>query len=385
MSFFKHGVLIERAATTATSTGTLTLTASSRTFQQLTGTSNHTVVLPNATTLSIGQKYVLQNRSTGTLTVQASGGAFLASVLPNSERSFQVQNISTAAGVWDITTGAAGAQDTPLRMYGAPTPSALLHFAPSNIRRPDGTALILAPVNSQTPSVVASTVNMQTQETTGTTFDITWPTSTIGQYRRLAFVVKSDGTIVGTFSEEEGSVGALPDPGEIYDPSGEPLGYVDLEATAVTPAFKTAGSATDVVQNTVNGIPRIFNVVSRGAGGGFAGSDTIENEESEPTPITGMVLNSAAMSSALVHYTIRRVTDSEERVETCLEMVSFLPVTGTWERVPLGVGPHLSGVTLTITAGQYYYISDEITGTPIIELIEFRVYPLGSGLPGGSL
>ena len=60
-------------ATTATSAGTLTLTATSGMNQFFTGTTTHTVVLPVTSTLALGQMYVIYNNSTGSITVQSSG------------------------------------------------------------------------------------------------------------------------------------------------------------------------------------------------------------------------------------------------------------------------------------------------------------------------
>jgi hypothetical protein len=94
---------------TATAAGTTTLTAASAQFQQFTGTTTQTVVLPNATTLSNGASFVIANRSTGAVTVNANGGGLVISVAANTQTTVTQLNNSSAAGVWDATTsGSSG-------------------------------------------------------------------------------------------------------------------------------------------------------------------------------------------------------------------------------------------------------------------------------------
>jgi hypothetical protein len=100
--------LIENITSTATAGGTTTLTVSSTYFQQFTGTSAQTVVLPNATTLTIGQAFYITNRSTGYVTVNKNGGSLAVLMAPNSQTIMTVSDISSAAGIWDSSYGVAG-------------------------------------------------------------------------------------------------------------------------------------------------------------------------------------------------------------------------------------------------------------------------------------
>jgi hypothetical protein len=59
--------------TTATAAGTTTLTVGSNQVQFFTGTTTQTVALPVASTLVLGQTFLIVNRSTGVVTVQSSG------------------------------------------------------------------------------------------------------------------------------------------------------------------------------------------------------------------------------------------------------------------------------------------------------------------------
>lgn len=109
-TYFKLGNLVEGTDSTATSGGTLALSVSSKTFQRLTGTANHTVTLPDATTLKIGRRFSIKNRSTGTVTVNAFGGSLVASLAANTQRDFVVSDVSTAAGMWELAgdSGSSG-------------------------------------------------------------------------------------------------------------------------------------------------------------------------------------------------------------------------------------------------------------------------------------
>jgi hypothetical protein len=95
--------IVENLTSTPTSAGTLTLTSASSGIQQLTGSTTHTVVMPNATTLPVGTSYQVLNRSSGAVAVQANGGGLLQSMAGNSIMFMFLTNNSTAAGVWDLT------------------------------------------------------------------------------------------------------------------------------------------------------------------------------------------------------------------------------------------------------------------------------------------
>lgn len=87
---------------TATAAGTTTLSVSSNTLQFFTGSSTQTILLPNVTTLIVGRRFEIHNNSTGTLTVQTSGGSTISTILGNT--TFVYTCISTGSdviGSWD--------------------------------------------------------------------------------------------------------------------------------------------------------------------------------------------------------------------------------------------------------------------------------------------
>lgn len=94
--------IIENLSSTTTAAGTTTLTVSSSKMQVFTGTTTQTMVLPNATTLTVGHTFTVHNQSTGAITVQTNGGATLKVVPAESDADFMVTNVGTSAGSWEV-------------------------------------------------------------------------------------------------------------------------------------------------------------------------------------------------------------------------------------------------------------------------------------------
>lgn len=156
----------------------------------------------------------------------------------------------------------------PLRLYASNPSDALLNIAPQEIQLADGIGKSAPPNSSTIPTVVASTLNFQTGATTGATFSgFTLPTSTIGYFRRVGFTLLASGTIQVIFTAEASSLGAVANPGTVFVKGSIPIGWVDIVATAAT-AFKTAGSATSIIENSVSGTSTIHVFGSGGSGSG---------------------------------------------------------------------------------------------------------------------
>jgi hypothetical protein len=100
MSNWKLGKIQYGFLETATSAGTLVLVFGSKQYQVLTGTQNHTVQLPDATTMGAGESFVIVNVSTGIITVNNNGAVLQASVAAGTTSEFIVTDVSTANGVW---------------------------------------------------------------------------------------------------------------------------------------------------------------------------------------------------------------------------------------------------------------------------------------------
>ena len=107
-TYIKPPALIEGFSEIATSAGTTTLTKDSQTNQFFTGTSTQTVVLPSALTIPLGRAFLIQNKSTGALTVNSNGGALLTTVEPDTQIRVTVTNVGSAAGIWNVSTSGGG-------------------------------------------------------------------------------------------------------------------------------------------------------------------------------------------------------------------------------------------------------------------------------------
>jgi hypothetical protein len=102
-------------ASTATATGTTTLTVASARTQRFSGVTTQTCVLPVVTTLANGFEFVIFNDSTGAVTVQSSGGntiTTLAAAVGGANRGgwgrFICVDITAGTGVasWSYLSGA---------------------------------------------------------------------------------------------------------------------------------------------------------------------------------------------------------------------------------------------------------------------------------------
>lgn len=90
-------------ASTATAGATTTLVVGDAQQQFFTGTSTQTVVLPVTSTLAKGYYYNIKNNSTGTVTVQSSGGNTVQTMAANSFAKFTVIDTGhTTAADWDV-------------------------------------------------------------------------------------------------------------------------------------------------------------------------------------------------------------------------------------------------------------------------------------------
>lgn len=100
--------LIEGFNEIASAAGTTTLTKDSQTKQILTGTSTQTFVLPDATTIPLSRRFLIINKSTGTATIQTSGGGALTIISAGLQKEFHLRAAGSAAGTWDVLDGGGG-------------------------------------------------------------------------------------------------------------------------------------------------------------------------------------------------------------------------------------------------------------------------------------
>lgn len=107
MSHFKQSKTVHRVVSTVSSGGTLTLVNNSARYQQITGTQNHTIVLPDATTLPKGIAFIISNRGSGIVTVNYNGGSLAKSLAANTQATLIVFDNVTSLGDWDVSNEAS--------------------------------------------------------------------------------------------------------------------------------------------------------------------------------------------------------------------------------------------------------------------------------------
>ena len=280
MGSFSQGALIEQLTSTATSGSTTALTSSSTTWQRFTGTSIETVTLPDATTLKDGRYFIIENRSSGVLTVNFNGPTLAATIQSGSERTFNLYDNGSAAGDWAVGTQVD--LDGPLSLFATrPTPDNFFNIGPNTATNSEEVTLSVPPLNDEIPAFAGATINFSTGSatagTTGTIFTaggaFTRPSVNDTEFVRMAIAyqtVSGSAQIDTLFSAASASQGALADPGSLFASlDGTPVGYIDLEAEGTGSFnFKTPGSVTTIINNT--GIVKFGS----GAGGSGAGGDT---------------------------------------------------------------------------------------------------------------
>lgn len=102
-TYIRGNNLIETQASTATGATTTTLTKSSQTNQDFTGSTTQTVVLPSASTLDVGRRFYITNHSTGTVTVKFGDGSTTALALPGGTQGILiVESNGSTNGTWNV-------------------------------------------------------------------------------------------------------------------------------------------------------------------------------------------------------------------------------------------------------------------------------------------
>ena len=163
--------------------------------------------------------------------------------------------------------------EQPMRAFATEAaPDAILNFIAGQVIRGDLVEKSVPIIGSSIPTVPASTINMQTAATTGTPFTAAFPASTVGFFRLVGFTLEADASITVVFSPENVALGGLPSPATVFT-AGLPVAWMEVEATDVAGKFKTAGSASSIVENSVGGDPRVHIF---GAGGGTGGGAALE-------------------------------------------------------------------------------------------------------------
>jgi hypothetical protein len=183
----------------ATAGGTTTFTNQSPQYTIFTGTSGQTVVLPDATTLSIAQSYQIDNDSTVAVTVNANGGGAVWIVAPNGgNATIRVTNVGTAAGAWDVDY--LGINISTGKMLSVSSTLTLAGTDGQTFTFPATTGAVITDTNAQTISAAktfsAAIIPSQTIGITGTTTNNAAQAGAVGEI--ITAIINTPGTSLTT-------------------------------------------------------------------------------------------------------------------------------------------------------------------------------------------
>jgi len=187
--------LIEPLNTITSAAGTTILTIASNFQQYVVGSTTQTIQLPDATTLSVGFSFYINNRSTGLVTVTNASATTLFIMQSGTSQIFTVTDISTAAGNWiqnngtvNAITGKKATFNNTLTIAGTDGTTMTFPTTSASIARTDA-AQIFTGVQSMTSPAITTGITA-----VGATFDLVNTVSTTITFAGAATTLTVGGT-----------------------------------------------------------------------------------------------------------------------------------------------------------------------------------------------
>lgn len=161
-------VAILNVTSTATAGATTTLDNTATGTQIFTGTLAQTVKLPDATTLQLGQSYLIRNSSSGVVTVQDAAAGAVVTLAASQEVTAIVTNIGSAAGAWSIQSVTGSGQRVNATSPTLTTPTIAILGPASD----STTAVKITKADKSTAVVTIDTTNLRLGINTTPTFPL---------------------------------------------------------------------------------------------------------------------------------------------------------------------------------------------------------------------
>ena len=378
--------------TTATAAGTTTLTNASSFQQEFTGTTTQTVVLPVTSTLALGWSFEIINNSTGSLTVNSSGGNLVGTVIAGTTASIVCSlTTGTTAASWDFgyTTFSTATGSGSVVLSSSPGINGAMTFVGSAAQNSvfgsaitsgtigiggtagTGTITVGQSTVSQTTNIQAGatasgstkTMNIGTGGLTGSTTAIT-----IGSANSTTITLNgnvSGSNIVATTATNiaGGAAGSIP-----YQTGS---GATSLLATGsgvlvggTTPSYSSSptltgtnftsipnGATTATAANTASAI------VARDASGNFTAGTITANltgtasSATSATNTTNVAIINDVATAVSVYPVWSNGTSGNQGLETSSTALSFVPSTGVLTAtVHAGSGAQLTNLNASNVA-----------------------------------
>lgn len=253
------------------SAGTTTLTNTSPRTVIVTGSTTHTIVLPDVTTLALGWTFEIVNaNSAGVVTVQSSG----LNAFSNTHSAQQVAQYTcvaiTGTGVasWvQRFTGATGKTGTGAVAYQFSPLLQQVHFSNSNA--------VTAGTNAQGQGVLSETVNLITTAANNPS-GVTLSAPAGAAQTKMYVIVNKGANPVNVYPQTGGTIDALAANAAISLPVN---GVVHLYSTSTTQWYSSLNNA----RQSVNGI---FSTGTAGIGYATGAGGTVTQLTSRTTGVT---------------------------------------------------------------------------------------------------
>ena len=226
---------VDDLSSTPTAAGTTTLTVSSNKIQLFTGATTQTMVLPDATTLTVGHTFIVHNQSSGVVTVQTNGGATIRLIAGGFDAEFVCTSIGTAAGTWEIqsnvnsATGKGLTVNHSLTLAGTDGTTMTFPSTSATIARTDA-ANTFTGIQSMTSPAITTSIT-----TPSTSFDAFNTTATTGNLFGAATTV-TIGATTGTLNLRNVTLAAA--------------NATSFAMNGVSPSITTTSTGTASVFNT---------------------------------------------------------------------------------------------------------------------------------------